>query len=696
MMAELSDDEPPPPQAVRARRAAAAAAVAETANRERRMGDPFSRAHPEARDHHPVELARRLALQGHTPGVTHARLAEEVLRSCLRLQRANVQWVAALRTGALITVALLVGLVTDRLVPALSVSIGLLFVSIADSAESRSVRLRTMLWATLWVGVGVLLGGLVSEIGLVHVVAAMAFALMCGYAGALGPRGGLIGVLSLVLFAFYAGAAVVVDIALLDTVYFVMGGLITVVVNLLSTPPRRLGAVRSGIAHAYRELQDAASRRGLELAAPTVAAAVMSARTVVDHEGCVGDSRAWANQLLASAERTRLTLLALLSERAISPEYVDDVTHRLGLAARAIADEIAAPLGLPGSRRRTRSRDRLRELAIAGDQAPDERLAALTHAAVDAIGAAIAVLAAPWPIGSRADIAPPAHQRIPVIPRLRAHLAWSDPVAEHALRLTIAFGGATLATVIVDVSHAYWVPLTVAWIAKPDLANTVSRVSMRIIGTMAGLVLVAATLALVRDLPGEAVLLCLSVGITGALALAYLNANYPLAVLGITGFVLLIEHLTGDGERYDIIARLLATALAGVWVLLIASIRPRRTGSSAIAAMHRTTAALRDYAATVRAGEDSTAVRARVLSERTAALAAVGAAAMETPGIWERAGDHVDPVQAAVVITDIISTTSMILAEELLEEQGQSDPALWDAVDATLDDLEVRAEALRA
>ena len=219
---------------------------------------------------------------------------------------------------------------------------------------------------------------------------------------------------------------------------------------------------------------------------------------------------------------------------------------------------------------------------------------------------------------------------------------------------------------------------------------------MRIIGTMAGLVLVAATLALVRDLPGEAVLLCLSVGITGALALAYLNANYPLAVLGITGFVLLIEHLTGDGERYDIIARLLATALAGVWVLLIASIRPRRTGSSAIAAMHRTTAALRDYAATVRAGEDSTAVRARVLSERTAALAAVGAAAMETPGIWERAGDHVDPVQAAVVITDIISTTSMILAEELLEEQGQSDPALWDAVDATLDDLEVRAEALRA
>lgn len=622
--------------------------------------------------------------------------APEALRVCLRLQRANVQWAAGLRTGSLIAVALVVGLAVDQLEPALSVSIGLLFVAIADCADSRAVRLRVMLWATLWVGTGVLLGGLVSEFRTVHVAAAVIMALACGYAGALGPRGALIGVLALVLFAFYAGAAVVVDVAMFDTVYFAIGGLVTIVVNLASTPPRRLGAVRSGIARAYRELQDAASRRGLELAAPTVAAAVMSARSVVDHEGCAGACLAWANQLLASAERTRLTLLALLSERALNPEYVDDVTHCLGLAARAIADEVAAPLGLPNSRRRARSRERLRELAVTADQAPDERLQALTNAVVDAIGAAVAVLDAPWPLGSRADISPRPIQRAPVLPRLRGHLAWSDAVTEHSIRLAIAFGGATLATVIVDVPHAYWVPLTVAWIAKPDLANTVSRVTMRIVGTMAGLVLVAAVLALVADLPGEAIALCLAVGITGALVLVYLNANYPLAVLGITGFVLIIEHLTGDGEPYDMVARLLATGLAGAWVLLVASIRPRRTGTTAIAAMHRTNAALRDYADVVRSGEDSTDARARVLGERTAALAAVGAATLETPGLWERDGDRVDPVQAAAVITDIIGAASMILAEELLEEQGQSDPGLWDRIDATLDDLEFRIDALRA
>jgi uncharacterized membrane protein YccC len=627
--------------------------------------------------------------------MSQRRVAEEALHACLRLQRANVQWVAGLRTGLLITLTLLIGLATGRIGIALSVSIGLLFVSITDSPDSRRVRLRVMLWATLWISVGVLLGGLVSESRVAHVAVALIIALACGYAGALGPRGGLIGVLTLVLFAFYAGAAVVVDMAALDTVYFVVGGLITIAVNLLFTPPRRLGAVRSSIAHAYRELQDAAERRGLELAAPTVAAAVMSARTVVDHEGCAGASATWANQLLSSAERARLALLALISERDIDPAYVDELTLRLSETAQAIADELAAPLGMPGNRRRAHTRDRLTELEATARRASDPRLATLALDVSDAIASTVSVLDVPWPLGARAEIVHPHTTRAPVFPRLRAHLHWSDPVAEHAIRLMIAFGGATIVAVSINASHAYWLPLTVAWIAKPDLSNTVSRVTMRILGTMAGLVVVTLTLLIARELPGELVILSITVGLAGAIALAYLNANYPLAVIGITAYVLLVEHVSSEGEEYDIIARLIATMLAGLWVLLVASIRPRRTGATAIGAMHATTDALRDYAATVRAGEDSTSARARVLKERTAALAAVSAATMETPGLWERAGDRVDPLQAAAVITDIIGATSSILAEELLEEHGQSDPALWARIDGTLDDLDTRVDDLR-
>jgi uncharacterized membrane protein YccC len=623
------------------------------------------------------------------------RVATKALHACLRLQRSQVQWVPGLRTGTLIAIALLIGLAAGRVDAAMSVSIGLLFVAIADTADSRAARLRGMLWATLWVGVGVLLGGLVSDFRAIHVVVAIILALACGYAGALGPRGGLIGVLALVLFAFYAGTDVVVDIAVLDTGYFVIGGLITIVVNLLTTPPRRLGTVRTSIAHAYRELQDAAQRRGLELAAPTVAAAVMSARTVADHQGCTGASAAWVRDLLSAIERSRLTLIALIAERTIDPAYVDGLTVRLSATAGAIADEIASPLGPLGRQgRRAHTRAALVALQDTARQAPDPRLGVLAGDIADAIASAVVALDEPWPIGARADISPPPLRHASVSARLRAHLHRSDPVLEHAIRLTVAFGGATLASVIVDVSHAYWVPLTVAWIAKPDLANTVSRVAMRIAGTLAGLVIVAAILLIVRDLPAEDIILSIVVGATGTLALAYLNANYPLAVIGVTSFVLLVEHETGDGERYDIIARLIATVLAGLWVLLVASVRPRRTGAQAVSALHATTAALRDYAVLVRAGEDTSAARTRVLSERTAALAAVSAASLETPGVWERPGGRVDPEQAAAVLTDVIASASSILAEEMLEERGPSDPALWQRIDAELDDLDARVDRL--
>lgn len=622
-------------------------------------------------------------------------MAQEALYACVRLQRANVQWLAGLRTGILIFLALLVGLALDRLAASLSVAIGILFVSIADGTDSRTVRLRSMLWATLWISAAVLLGGIVSELAALHVLAAIAMALLCGYAGSLGARGALIGVLALVLFAFYAGASVVIDIAALDAIYFVAGGLIAIVVNLLTSPPRRLGAVRSGIAHAYRELQDAASRRGLALAAPAVATAVMSARTIADHEGCAGATAAWVDRLLADAERARLALLALLSERDIDPAYVDALTAQLSRTSRAIADEISVPVGLRVARHRTRTRQQVDALQALTAQPCDPRLAPLASDIADALASAADALDASWPIGTKADLARPSVQHIPITSRLRAHLHMSDPVTEHAIRLAVAFGGATLATVLIAVLHAYWLPLTVAWIAKPDLANTVSRVTMRIFGTIAGLVAVAAILAVTDAVPGQAILLCVAVGTTGALSLAYLSANYPIAVLGVTGFVLLIEHLAGDGEEYDIVARLIATTLAGLWVLLIASIRPRRTGSAAAARMSATIDALRDYARLVRDGLDTSSARTRVLTERTAALAAVSAATLETPGIWERSGDRIDPVQAEAVMTDVIEVASSILAEELLAQHGESDPEVWIRIDADLDDLSSRIEHVR-
>ena len=79
----------------------------------------------------------------------------------------------------------------------------------------------------------------------------------------------------------------------------------------------------------------------------------------------------------------------------------------------------------------------------------------------------------------------------------------------------------------------------------------------------------------------------------------------------------------------------------------------------------------------------------------TAALAAVSAATLETHGIFERAGDRIDPVQAEAVISDIIRITSTILAQELLVARGEADPSVWSRIESELSDLGARVDAVR-
>lgn len=617
------------------------------------------------------------------------RAASEALHACLRLQRSHVEAAPGLRTGAVIALVFLLGL-PSHINVSTSIAVGVLFVAIQDTSEAPRVRLRIMLWGTLWTALAVLIGGMVGTASFIHIGLAFILAAFCGYAGALGMRAGLTGVLFLVLFAFYAGYDIGVNVAVVDAGLFVVGGLLTIVVNLAMTPLRRLPSVRTGVARSFREIDQATRRRGLALAAPTIAAEILAARTVADHQGCTGATAAWVADLLRDAERARLGLIALLAEESVSTAYVDQLAAAAGRLAEAIAQEVEGPLGIPGRRRRQRPEDRARQLDALVAAAPDERLGILAEELAGPLRAAAERLRGPWPIGSRADLRPVPAEHPPVMPRLRAHARWGDAVVEHAVRLVIAFGGATIIAVAIDEPHAYWVPLTVAWIAKPDWSSTIYRVTMRIVGTIIGLVVVTALVLAVHDLPARDVIIAVAIGAAGALALSFLWANYPVAVTGITGFVLLLEAFDSTTLERNVIARLLATVGAGLWVLLVSSVRPRRAGAPTIAALQATLNALRVYCTAVRQRGDVEAARAQVLKERTAALAAVSASVSEPRGIWERSGPRIDPDEAAAVLTDIIDSASLLLAEELLEDHGTDDPTLWDRVSSDLDDIETR------
>lgn len=617
----------------------------------------------------------------------HAALV--ALRECMKVQRAHVDIVGGIRSGVVLIVLIAVGYRFGLLSEGLSLGIGALFAAIADTADAPGRRLRAMVWGVVWSAFGTLIGGLLSGLGPLHVVIGFAFAAACGYAGALGARGGLVGTLCLVLFAVFGGDVIGTGIAFLDAALVIVGGTAYALVSLSTTPLHRMLMARIAVARAYRAYAEATHRTGLEMTAPTVAIEAMAARTVCDHYGVQGDTSDWFNGLITDLERTRLGLLAFLAMREEAPDYSQQLVLASGPVAKAIGDTIVGPF----------ARDvdgPLAALDAVRAQAPNDRLAVLADDVVGPLRDAATRMRKPWPIGRRASLEPPPIPRIPVVPLLREHWKAGDPIREHAIRLCLAFGLANLFAVWSTIPHAYWLPMTVAWVTKPDLSGTVTRVFMRVMGTLIGIVATGIFIVLAEQFNAEVVVSIVAIGVATYLAIGYIWANYPVAVVGITIFVLMFANLAGAKATTDVIARVGFTVLAGVWVLLISITRPRRSSLTALDALERTAAAIRVYATTVRDDQDATAARVAVNRERLGALTAVNAAATEPRGLWERRGPTVEPQDAAVLLGDALSAASVVVAEELLHERHQDDPELWTRVEADLADMETRIAALRA
>jgi uncharacterized membrane protein YccC len=143
----------------------------------------------------------------------------------------------------------------------------------------------------------------------------------------------------------------------------------------------------------------------------------------------------------------------------------------------------------------------------------------------------------------------------------------------HGLRLAVVMMIATSISESLTVPHPYWLPMSVAWMSKPDHDGTVVRVTHRLVGTIAGL-LIAFVIVIVFQPSGSGFLPLALVGV--AVAIAFIWANYAIAVTGVTIWVVSLFAMVGDPVISTLDARLFATVAAGVLVLIVASI-PIRT-----------------------------------------------------------------------------------------------------------------------
>lgn len=600
-----------------------------------------------------------------------------LVRSSYQIDVSRIAVFSALRTSTLVIVVMAVPTVSGHPALGVSAAIGATFVGALDLGEPYPIRWRAMLWATLWTGGAAWLGGLVSDNLLIHVLITACVAFAGGYAGALGVHGALVGLVSLVVFVIYSGTPLPsTGDALQDGMAVAAGGLLATMVAVSAWPFGLFGGSRSSVAAAYRSLALAwRTPTGVPFASSAVAESVVKAGDTVARSGLPEHAERWLTDLVAHVERIRLDLISLEGHRDEDSEALAQAADRfLSAAAQALA-------WYPMRHRVTPAATGLAQATSSPPPNIDPRRLVIQQELVARLLQVAHMLQGPWPRGRHGST----HGVVSVLSvrtRLSAHLHRGDIFFGHAVRLTIAMTIGTLIAASVGRPHTYWVPLTVAWLAKPDLAGTMTRIPARLAGTLGGVVIAGALVAVSE----ASWWLIVWTGCAAGVLLAFLWANYTVAVMGVTSLVLTAFALTGSDESTDALERVVYTFIAALLVLAVALIRPRRSGEQLQKLLGETCDAMAKYAATLRSGQPCEKDRAAIFKVRGATEASLAAALVEPQ--WRKDPTRIHPATAQLLLDDLMEASAALLTEELLADQKVSDPVIWAAFDKEIGLLE--------
>jgi uncharacterized membrane protein YccC len=150
---------------------------------------------------------------------------------------------------------------------------------------------------------------------------------------------------------------------------------------------------------------------------------------------------------------------------------------------------------------------------------------------------------------------------------LRANLDLDSAVCRHAIRLSLCVALGDAIERAVGWQRAYWLPMTIAVVLKPDFTSTFSRGVLRLLGTLCGLMLATVLYRELRPAPMAQVLL---VGIF-AFFLRYLGpANYGIFTVAISGLIVFLIAATGANSPEEVVVARAANTTAGGLLALLA------------------------------------------------------------------------------------------------------------------------------
>ena len=544
---------------------------------------------------------------------------------------AATRWLGPLRVASITAVLAFAGAELVGGQVAFPLAVGAVLAGACDPKGDIDERLRGMGLTAISIATAAAVGILISDSFPVQLAVTALAAALCGYVGLAGPKAAVAGMLTLVILVVFSGTPDPIGAALPTAGWMLLGSAVMILTVIVPLFAGRIGGVRNDISIAYRAQALALRDSKTGIASPAAALKISAARGRITAGDLPVPTRDWCLALVDCCDRARIALFNLRGD-SYGDEGQVAIRAQFERSVSGLMLSIAGALEIPLRRRGLRSRaDGLIEAA----RACEGRLGEMELEAIREVTASLTeatrLTAGPWPIGRQAFTG----LRVGYFPTgLQNLLHHRDPdnlFTRHAIRLTILIVIATLIAQLDTASHSYWLPMTVAWVTKPDAAGTAPRVVARVTGTIAGL-LVSALVAVVL---GEGLAtVTVAVGIGAFIVAAFLVSNYAFSTFGATIMIVGLMHLADPGINSVLLERLLDTVVAGVLVFGLAYLWPTRLTDAICQELAQTARALAAYGRAAIA-VDPPAVEAAhgpLREARLRSTAIVNAAANEPPG----------------------------------------------------------------
>jgi len=127
--------------------------------------------------------------------------------------------------------------------------------------------------------------------------------------------------------------------------------------------------------------------------------------------------------------------------------------------------------------------------------------------------------------------------------RISRHLTPQSALFRHAIRMSVVLCVGYAFIQLTGMQHGYWILLTSLFVCQPNYNATRRRLALRIVGTLAGILVGLPILYFVPSVEGQLILIVIS----GVLFFAFRTVQYAHATMFITLLVLLCFNLLGEG-----------------------------------------------------------------------------------------------------------------------------------------------------